>query len=474
MPWTLYFFDRAIEQTLDSKRALPDTIFAGACLSLMVYMGGIYPLPQTVFVLALYGALYGVTRRDLRPLLCVVATGMAAFVLSAPKLVPMIELFARFPRLTDSPEWMDLTVFLAILTSRDQDFISRPVATTHWGWHEWGMYVGYVPVALMAVSLLWGRGQRLGALRWTAIILIVLGFGSFNPYAPWSLLHKVTVFRSQHVPSRWLYPALLASLAVAALVIERAMVLARGYRPLVELAAIVAVLPIARDVADVARIPLAHIFSKPPPTALDSMQPFHQGFHLPPAIGYPTGGEWAPSSLPAVIANVGTTDCSTFAGFHNWYRDQNNHVVGLGARGPGEPGYRGDAFIVEGVGHAEFARWSPNEVVVRVTGARKGDHVALDQNYDPGWLVNGRPALAVSDVPAATLQSSDETVVFRYRPKTLWLGLAIFVLGLPLLVGAARPDAARWVVRRTLRARFPERPARRLRPTSGAPKSPER
>ena len=155
------------------------------------------------------------------------------------------------------------------------------------------------------------------------------------------------------------------------------------------------------------------------------MQPFHQGFHLPPAIGYPTGGEWAPSSLPAVIANVGTTDCSTFAGFHNWYRDQNNHVVGLGARGPGEPGYRGDAFIVEGVGHAEFARWSPNEVVVRVTGARKGDHVALDQNYDPGWLVNGRPALAVSDVPAATLQSSDETVVFRYRPKTLWLGLAI-------------------------------------------------
>jgi hypothetical protein len=148
--------------------------------------------------------------------------------------------------------------------------------------------------------------------------------------------------------------------------------------------------------------------------------------------------------------------------------------VGLGARGPGEPGYRGDAFIVEGVGHAEFARWSPNEVVVRVTGARKGDHVALDQNYDPGWLVNGRPALAVSDVPAATLQSSDETVVFRYRPKTLWLGLAIFVLGLPLLVGAARPDAARWVVRRTLRARFPERPARRLRPTSGAPKSPER
>ncbi|MGD0674184.1 MAG: hypothetical protein ABSC94_02120 [Polyangiaceae bacterium] len=464
-PWTLYFLDRAFSRATGVRSPSSDVFFAGASMALMVYVGGIYPLPQTAIIVLLYSAFYGTAIRDTRPVVCSLEAAIVAVVLSAPKLIPTLELFGRFPRLTDSPEWMDLSVFVAILTSPDQDFSSRPAAISHWGWHEWGMYIGLVPSLVLGIAAIVGRGDRLSALRWTAIVVILLGFGSFHRYAPWSLLHQVSIFRSQHVPSRWLYPGLLLALAVAALVLERAMTLSRRVRPLVEVAALVAVAWIARDVAKVARLPLVHMFTKPAPLAKESMQPFQLEYHMPPEIGYPSGGEWAPPSLPLAIANVGCTDCGTFFPFHNYYRDHLNHAPGLGARGRGEPGYRGDAYVVEGTGHADLASFTPNEMVVRVKGARAGDHVALNQNYDPGWLANEEAALKWGEVPAATLSSSDETVVFRYRPKTLWLGLSVFSIGLPLVVGAAWPKLGRRGVRRILRmlSRIPL--ARPRRPT---------
>jgi len=430
MPWALYFLDRAFVTSVRtaSLTSLPgrDIVLAGACLAMMVYMGGIYPLPQTVVIIAIYSSLYATLIRDWRPVVCAVASGIVAFALSAPKLLPTLEVFARFPRSTDSPEWMDLKLLVAILTSRDQDYFSRPVAPPFWGWHEWGMYIGIYPLAVVTLALFFARGERVSALKWAALVAAVLAFGSFDAKAPWSLLHLVSLFRSQHVPSRWLYPAMLLLGGVAAWMIENAMTRSGRFRVWLELAAMVAAAAVAYDVASVSRVSLEHAFEREPPRAQESLGPFRTELHPPPEIGYPTGGDWAPNTLPNVIANIGTIDCGSFFQFHNWYRDHNNHTPGLGAKGIGQPGYQGEAYVAEKRGQATIVRWSPNAVTVKVSQARPGDHLILNQNWDPGWSANGRPSLNWADLPAAVLKGESETVVFRYVPPTLWPGLLIF------------------------------------------------
>jgi hypothetical protein len=141
------------------------------------------------------------------------------------------------------------------------------------------------------------------------------------------------------------------------------------------------------------------------------------------------------------MANIGMTDCGSYFQFHNYYRDQKNHAPGLGARGRADPDYRGEAFVVEGRGQAVVTHWTPNEVTVEVSGARPGDHVAIDQNFDPGWAADGRAVMNLGDVAAARLQSGSEVVIFRYRPPWLWTGLLIFVssvAGLAWYVRVAR------------------------------------
>lgn len=430
-PWALYFLDGAFVLSTASKFPGRNIAWAGASLAMMVYTGGIYPLPQTVVVIGLYATAYSIIVRDWRPLFCAVAAGVVSFGLSAPKLLPTLDLFGRFPRYTESPEALDFDLLVSLLTSPD------PRPTPFWGWHEWGMYIGTIPLLVLVVGMAFAQGERVRALRWSALSLLALGWGSFHPFAPWSLLHQVSLFRSQHVPSRWLYPALLMAAVVTAATLERLMSRARGGRPWLEIAGIVAVAWVAYDVSQVARAPLLHTFEKEPPRAHESMGEFHTEDHLPPDMGY-ASGEWAPAALPAALANIGTIDCSTFFGFHSWYRDHNGHTPGLGAKGKGDAAYHGEVYVAEGRGSASIERWSPNEVAVRVDGARRGDHLILNQNWDPGWRANGAAVLDWADLPAATLSSPDERVVFRYVPRTFWVAMAIFVATVGGLAWTAR------------------------------------
>ena len=425
-PWTLYFYDRSVGA--DPTRGSPrrrDFVLTAACIAMMVYTGGIYPLPETVFVVALYGSLLAAITRSFRPVIAGLASGLLALGLSAPKLVPVLEVLFKHPRLVDSTETLDLNALVDVLTSHDQDMYSGHAGVSQWGWHEWGMYVGWAVVVFVLVGGAVARGAREHALRWAGALTFTLGLGAFHPDAPWTLLHQVPVFKSQHVPSRWMYPALLLLVVCAAAGAEAALRRTAWMRSWLELAALAGVAWIARDVAHVARQPITHMFATRMPTAPDSTGPFHSEQHLPASLMYQA--EWAPPSLPAVLANIGTTDCGTFPAFHNYFRDRNGNVPGLGAHGAGDPKYKGEAYVAEGTGQADLVSFTPNEMTVVVHDAQPGEHVVLNQNYDPGWKGNGVRAIEWSETVAARIDSPSQTFVLRYRPSTLWVGLALFI-----------------------------------------------
>jgi hypothetical protein len=423
-PWALYFYDRAVgADRAWGRPRYRDVVLTGACLAVMVYMGGIYPLPHTLVAITLYGLFLAAVMRSYRPIVVELMSGLVALGLSAPKLLPVLDVIRRYPRLVDSPESIDLGTFVKIFTSRER------VPVSPWGWHEFGIYVGWPVVIVVMIAALFGRGARESPLKWTGCVLLLLGFGSFDPHAPWPLLHHLPIFKSQHVPSRWLYPGLLLLMVLSAAVLERILRRTGRARGWLEIAIVGATAWISRDIAQVAREPMS-AFTNHMPAIPESSGPFHTEIHAPPELEKGYARDWAPPALPAEIANIGTIDCGVFPGFHNYYRDTNGRTFGLGARGRGDPAYHGEAFIAEGVGQAAITSFTPNRVTVEVSGATPGEHVVLNQNWDAGWTANGSPVIDWADTSAAVLSAPQGTITFRYRPRFWYTGLALFAMTL--------------------------------------------
>jgi hypothetical protein len=265
--------------------------------------------------------------------------------------------------------------------------------------------------------------------------LLLLALGSFHPYAPWSLLHRLPVFRSQHVPMRWLYPALLPFLCLAASSGESLLRRAWRGRLVIEGVLVLGVAWMAYDIGAIARLPLVSAFSVARPIVPELVADFHTERRLPEALDYHARSAW-PLSLPAEMINMGTIACNTFPGLAQSRRDDHDHAPGLGARGSADPDYLGEVYVADGHGTARVVRWTPNEVDVRVDGAAPGAFVVLNQNWDPGWRADGEPALDYADTVAAPVTSPDPIVHFAYRPRTWAASLVALGLTLGAMVAA--------------------------------------
>jgi hypothetical protein len=440
LPWVLYLFDRAIDPASAAPRARRDLILAGVCLAVMGYGDAIYPLPHTAFLLAVYAVLLARSTRSWRPVRALAAVGAIGAGLASPKLLPLYEQLQRYPRHIRSEEAIQPLDIIKILTWRVGDFRAT-TSFTNGMWHEWGLYLGWLGLALLVAGVAASRGTRERALKWIAFVMILFVIGGPHQLMPWRLFHLLPLFKSQHVPSRWLYPAVIALACVAVSGAERWLGRAGERRALFEAALGFAAPVVALDMALVARMPIAQSFVFPAPSGEDvtaassqvgagpvsagGAPPFRMLHRLPPRQDY-RPSLWDVATLPAVIDNVGTLECDTYDGVHISLRDEEGRMPGVGAWGEDDPEYRGEAYVAEGGATATIASWTPNEVEVRVDGAQPGDHLVMNQNWDAGWRADGAPAIAYRDAVASVLRSPHQTVRFRYWPRSLAPGLLLF------------------------------------------------
>lgn len=428
VPWALFFLDRAISAA--KGKATGSVVGLGAVLAGMVYLGAIYPMPQAIMVVAIYALTGAVALRSFRPLALAVLGGVVSFGLAAPKLLPILETLRRFPRLVDSPETIDLNGVVGIFTTRSGD--PRP-AVGPWAWHEFGIYVGWIPFILMCAAPFLARRWRERAALFAGAGCFVLALGRFSSIAPWALLHDhVPVFQSQHVPSRWFYPMVLMLSVAAAAGLQRLLHRHGGKRFSLEIALLAVALWVGIDIALESQKELVNAFPHPGPSVAVSTGPFHQERVATGELRY-AGADWTAPALPAMMANVGLIDCGTFPGLHSYYRDRKGAVPGLGAKGLGDPDYRGEVFFIDGDGTATMETWTPNAVSVRWEGAKSGDVLVMNQNWDAGWSAEGRVE-NLHDRLAVRVDAPSGMMHFRYRPRFMVLGLVIFAL---TLVGIA-------------------------------------
>jgi hypothetical protein len=205
---------------------------------------------------------------------------------------------------------------------------------------------------------------------------------------------------------------------------ERWLRRAEDRRPFFEAALGFGAVLVAVDLGLVARGPIAQSFVGPSPELADSTAPFHVEHRLPPRADY-LPGLWDIATLPGVMANVGTMECDTDLRLHSLRRDPEGRSPGVGAWGSDDPDYRGEVYVAEGGAKPTVTSWTPNAVRVRVDGAHAGDHVVLNQNWDPGWSADGVPAASYQDAVAAVLRAPDQEITFRFREPSFGSGVAL-------------------------------------------------
>jgi hypothetical protein len=455
MPWVLGAYDRALAPGAEWRARLKWLGAGAGAFALMIYGGAIYPVPHVALSLAGLAAYRAWAARSARPLLAAGAIVGWGASLASPQLIAILDTMQRFPRVTSPvaevvPWAMWPRMFLWSVT----DVPGFRIEGIEYMWHEYAQYIGPLPLALV----LWGalgrlpQDSALRSLRFAGCALFALALGRWGP---WGLLHRVPPFRSQHVPTRFMFPAMMLLAVVAARVAEHAAqrwatrLRGRG----AQIAAWAAwaafagsALLIAREDARCTR----PWFSLRAPDVEERTGGFVQYQTVPPQYAYGDGRSESPggtNDAPGLLvarANVGAVRCAGFAGLAlDAPKGPDARPVHMGARGVGDPLYRGEAWLETDApgANVETVRWSPNEVTLSVRGAASGALLVLNQNWDPGWRANDGPTIDHEDVNATRLTAPDETVTFRYRPRTLPASLVPCALA--VLLGPAV-----WLLRR--------------------------
>lgn len=427
VPWALFFYDIACERGRLRWAAL-----SGVALAMSVYSGGLYPTPHAALLMVLWTLLRTPFERSFRPFASLAIAGVTGIGFAAPKLLCVIDLMTRFTRKIDSTEAIGLNELGAMLAAPNQSMYRGVAPVPAYGWHEWGHYVGWPMCIAMLFALLFSRGSRQTPLKFAGLVFMVLSLGAFADKAPWTLLHKLPVFASQHVPSRFMYLSFLClAIAFAAWLGERL----QKWGPGADILLFVPVWFCVMDVAEVSRNTTTEAFMLETPKVM-----WHRDFKqiTRASYDYNPPGAWAGPSEPMIEANEGFIGCYSVP----------DRADPKGAIASDAPGYKGEVYFEEGSGHAAITDWSPNHAVVEYADVTPGSVLVYNMNWDTSWSVNGQRAIDYKHAVAVKIdQGGKGNVRFSYFPRMLVWGLLVCFLTIASVVWGPRA----WT---KMRARF--------------------
>lgn len=404
LPLVVLFYDRAC----DDWRWAP---LAGACLALMIIEGGMYPVPYTVLMLGALAAMASLNRRQVRPLVALAVTLCFGVAIAGVKSLPTLSYLLAHPRV-----WGFVEAVIP-LHALDNIFLSRRQLEgayfpgSFYYWHEYGCYVGWVPLALAVVGFVHAPRR---ALPWLviAILFVALMLGDYGAAAPWHWLHKAPVFSSMHDTPRFRVITAFAIAIMAGIGLEGvSALLARLRLPRAAQHTVVGLL-VAFVVVDLLLVngPIYGRMSSSPPQPHDPPGAFQQiriaeNAHL--------------QAYPSFLRGMGLV---------NNYEPM--QMTGAGVRAASDPEYRGEVWIEHGT--VSTRAWSPNRLEYDVH-VREADRLVVNQRFVRGWYAgDGRQVEAWNGLISVALSPQDERIVLRYRPPFFLLGSAISTLALGL------------------------------------------
>ena len=236
IPWILYYSEQWYS-TKNQHEKIRNSICLALLLAVSVYAGGTFVFIMSVaLALSLMGALWLTSPQDVRSTL---ANGFRAILicggllvgLTASKMLAATDFMRHFPRVY-SNEDLGLTRILWIIPNalfNPLTQVGAHIPLQIYGWWENAAYVGLTTLLIVLAGLavyIYREPYTLPSpvirttqffLIWAAIGIPIVSylFMGWNPM--WFFLKKLPIFRSLHVPSRFVgaMPILIIGLAMA-------------------------------------------------------------------------------------------------------------------------------------------------------------------------------------------------------------------------------------------------------------------
>ena len=352
-------------------------------------------------------------RKSWWPLWLLVALGLFTVGFAAIKLVPAYLLMLAHPRPTSGElEVNDARLLLIMLFSPDQSLFRG--LSNGWGFWECGAYIG-----IFAVPAILGLMKARRAAPWiiAGAILLLLARGDAQPLALWPILHKLPMFDSVRLPSRFLVPFTLVVGMLAGYGIDWLAERWTNWGASIGLAVMVLA---TVNCLLVGSPDLEWVLQYPAQPAAPA-RVFHQIAHGP-------GNN---SMLIPAMENTGVVDCYD-------YTQWNTNVQALG-----EPGYRGEQYM-KGAGSVRLLDWSPNALSFEVDTPAPSALV-INQNYDSSWRVTSGAGSVYSegDLIGVHVPAGKTRITLRYVSIPAIVGAIISLLTICAMVIVIRYDRAR-------------------------------
>ncbi len=421
LPWAFYLYLKSLQK--------PRWLAAAALtLAIMFLSGGIYPLYAAVLLIGVYSILESVGARKLKPVLLAAAILILAFLLSAVKLLPMLEFTSGMPVQKDTQLTSAIIVSKALFspfqniekkdaeTGRDAipEGTEKELATLEgklpWMWHEYSAYMGVTAAILAALSIISYR--RNWKLLLLAAFFFLLALGDNSPIPVWKLLRAMPFFSPMHGPSRFIIPfafimALLAASALTSLKLPKKRILSLAILAIVTAEMLLVSVPL-----------LSGTFAVQPPENLQTgNNDFIQVYTSAPYV----------SQYPNLLQNLGTLNC---------YERLHLATKALPQFIDGEPyaQFIGNAYIAETNQSLDLSHFSPNKVAVSLNDAEINSTATLvvNQNYYKGWKASNGKEKSYNGLLAAGVSAGDKAVEFSYKPGSFAFGAIISAAALLL------------------------------------------
>jgi hypothetical protein len=415
LPFVMLGFLKGLE---NSRWVIAAAIFE----SMMIYEGGTYVLAYSLLFLTCFAICYSFELRTLKPFITFIIINLLAVALSAPKLLPMLDLLAGHPRVMGLGKALSWDDFLGIFIERDNQIC------------EFGSYVGLTVVVLYLFSTAILREQK--ALIISSIFMMLVCIGNFAPFSPWTLMHNLPLFRNFQAPTRSLIVFCFTVALLVGLYLTRLMTAKQRWVKLILWSIILYIgidlFSFGRSIFPKAAIPAQMlIFRSSGPMRLDkpaelfrvnsasvtgigrSVSSVHQPFSQirVPDLERFRHGAWSNQYLP-LLQNKGVVDAYETLPF-------DRHVSV-----PGDMGYKGEYYLLQ-KGKSELLTWSPNKLKFHVR-LNSINRLIINQNYWPGWQASTGVISNYEGLLAINLKAGEYDVTIRYLPGIFLLGVCLF------------------------------------------------
>lgn len=428
-PWIVYGWRRAM-------RDVRWGMLVGLVMSLAVLAGGVYAFPFFVFLVAHEAAWALRARTSRRRVIPVGALAVVVTVLvGGVRLIPILADLQHHPRDQISVDYMDPGMLLRALTVQDLTWPMPPIPGHPWLWVEYSQYIGW-PILALAIYGAVLAARRRGA-RWLlsgALLFGLLTMGNFAAWAPWTWIHRLPIYDSLKVPSRFgvlmlLHVALLAGLGVDGIARRVRELAPRRPRAALYGAAIASAIALL-GIADVSRMHRAALDGKwrDPPISRSLPLPYFVATRPEARLGAGEDENPVPAWFPQL--NLGSGYCYSGMRYHG--------ALGLW-QGP-LPQVRtgpGVGRLLD-EGHTTSTVWAVVEVP-------QPSLLTFNRTWAPDWVSNyGRVERDSLERMTVVVPPGHHRVVLEYRPPTLAPALLATLLGLLLCVIVVRlgPDKA--------------------------------